>query len=138
MSLSKRIFAFLLAMVIFISSGGVVLAVHYCSKKSNKEISLFSNNSCCSKKSSHCDKKNSTSSLKKKCCDLKVSYHKVDISSTISDSYHFDLHELVIENFRTELRFFLSSLPTGEISNKAPPFFRGGISFLHISNALLI
>lgn len=138
MALKNRIIAFILALVVFISSGGVVLAVHYCSKKTNKEVSLYNDHSCCSQKSKSCDSKNKDHLFKNKCCDLKVTYHKIDISSIFSEIQPLILTCNLFSDFNFQSYLFPSAFYFCQLTNKAPPFYTGGKSFLHISQLLLI
>jgi len=138
MSATKRLLVFFLAFVVFISSGGVVLAVHYCSMKASKEISLFQHNSCCSDTPKTCEKNNAEKVQAKKCCDLKVTYHKVDMSTIISAIDHLDILVPALDdlsfNFCANKTAFVQSI----LSNKAPPFFSGGKTFLILSQLFLI
>lgn len=137
MNLAKRILAFSLSLVIFVSSGGVVLAVHYCSKNTTKDVSFFSNKTCC-KKNFSCERAPSPKLIKKKCCDLKVTLHKVDISTFLSEKQQIDLpgssFDLLLDP-AMHTKFVVESFV---LSNKAPPFFIGGKSFLNISQQYLI
>ena len=137
MAIFKRFLAVVLAVVVFISSGGVVLAVHICSKNSNKEVSLFSNKTCCSKVS-HCANGELPQKIKKNCCDLKITYHKVDISSIHSELTNFPLQSLAIAPIIFENEFVQKVFLKSVLTNKAPPFFTGGKSFLSISQNYLI
>jgi hypothetical protein len=138
MSSAKRFIALCLALVVFISSGGVVMAVHYCSKQANKEVTLFKNNTCCSKNSSACESFPASKSLKKKCCDLKVTYHKIDISTVFSEKVTPDVQALIVIDFLNNFSFFAPPVYNSSLANKAPPFFTGGRTFLSISQQFLI
>ena len=138
MSLTKRTIAFILSLVVFISSGGVVLAVHCCSKNPDKQVSFFKNNSCCNKKSSVCNSKNIKDGLKSKCCDSKISYHKVDIASISSEIHNIDFQNSIIQVLELREDFVPVAQFNFNFSNKAPPFYRGGKTFLSISQLFLI
>ncbi len=138
MNLAKRFLAFFLSLVIFISSGGVVLAVHYCSKKTTKEVSFFQHNSCCSKKSSVCKKNIPDEFLKKKCCELKISYHKVDVSSLFYKLQQLNIESKAVDNFSETKVAKEPAFLSSTFCNKAPPFYTGGKTFLYFSQLLLI
>lgn len=137
MTAFKRILAIVLATVVFVSSGGVVLAVHICSKNSSKEVSFFSNETCCSKKTS-CSNSDFQKILKKNCCNLKITYHKVDISSINSEVAPLPIHVIDVSHFNFENAFVQQVILKSVLTNKAPPFFTGGKSFLAISENYLI
>jgi len=129
MSVTKRLIAFLLAFVVFISSGGVVMAVHYCSMKSSKEISIFNQKSCCTDKAKTCENNRATELRNKKCCDLTVTYHKIDISTIFSVIEHVDLQVPAFDYFSFNLNPAKTSFFDNILSNKAPPYFSGGKHF---------
>ena len=133
----KRFLAVALAVVVFISSGGVVLAVHICSKNSNKEVSLFSNKTCCSKLTP-CATGEVPKTIKKNCCNLKITYHKVDISSIHSELSNFLVQAITIVPINFENEFVQEVFLKSVLTNKAPPFFIGGKTFLSISQNYLI
>ncbi len=137
MTVFKRILAIVLATVVFVSSGGVVLAVHICSKNSSKEVSLFSNQTCCSKKAP-CSNSDAPKNFKKNCCNLKITYHKVDISSINSEVIPLPVHVINVDAFNFENAFVQQVILKSVLTNKAPPFFTGGKSFLAISENYLI
>ncbi len=134
----KKLITFLLIPTILISSGGVVLAVHYCSSLSDKSVSLFEEGTCCSGDSKSCGKENSLESFENNCCDVKLTYHKVDVTSFISE-HHFTDYLFYSNNLNPK---FDSAIISEDVfyttSNKAPPFFIGGKTFLYISLRLLI
>ncbi len=114
------------------------MAVHYCSMKASKEISLFQDNSCCSDKEKICEKNSTEKVQTKKCCDLKVTYHKVDISTIFSGIDHSDIQVPALDYFSFNLDAIKTAFFNSILSNKAPPFFSGGKTFLILSQLFLI
>lgn len=132
----KHILAFFLAFTILISSSGVVVAMHTCLSSSKKQISLFEHKGCCSKSNKGCHKTSSTG-LKAKCCELSISYHKIDVNASVL-KYEISLSaDLISEPFNTTT-FFSDNTLFSVISNKAPPQLRGGTDFLYGIHRLLI
>lgn len=132
----RRFLAFFLTLTILVSSTGVVLAVHTCFISSKKQISLFQNKSCCSSHSKNCHSK-PASSLKAKCCELSISYHKLDVVSNTIKYQHLDSDTglpLVLFSALTKPQHSFTKI----YLNKAPPESRGGIEFLYSIGSLLI
>lgn len=135
-SRAKHILAFFLAFSILISSSGVVVAMHTCLSSSQKQISLFEHKGCCSKSGKGCHK-TSTSGLKAKCCELSISYHKIDVNASVL-KYEISLTaDQISEPFKSTT-FFSDNALFSVVSNKAPPQLRGGTDFLYGIHRLLI
>ncbi len=138
MKKAKRFLALVLSLVILISSGGIVLAVHYCSSKADASVTLFVAKSCCSQKDVPCDGSKSQHSFKNNCCELKISYHKVDVSSVVSAGHHFEAPVCMSDFVKVQDPSILPALLFGSLLNKAPPFYTGGKTFLYFIRNLLI
>lgn len=81
--LAKFISFFLIGATIFASTG-VVIASHVCSTLKKSDVSLFENKGCCGKNGKHCSSiPSQQKSIKKNCCQLSISYHKLNVSSTL-------------------------------------------------------
>ncbi|MBP6401104.1 MAG: hypothetical protein KA492_01155 [Bacteroidia bacterium] len=132
----RTFFSFILAFSILISSSGVVLAVHTCFSSSKTQISLFHPKGCCSKPSKSCHKL-PASGFKSKCCELKISYHRIEVNA---DAVH---HAFPVTIAEIDLPLFSSavspvvSIPSNTF-NKAPPEILTGTSFLYSIHRLLI
>src|SRR3569832_1684288 len=77
---SKNIFYVLMAVIVLITSNGIILASHTCLKNSNTKVSLFQNKSCCGKTKKTCES-TETKAVKSNCCNSSVSYHKVNVNT---------------------------------------------------------
>jgi len=135
-SRAKHILAFFLAFTILISSSGVVLAMHTCLSSSKKQVSLFEHRGCCSKSNKGCHKSPSTG-LKAKCCELSISYHKIDLNASVL-KYDFSLTADLISEPFSKAAIFSDNAVFSVVSNKAPPQLRGGTDFLYGIHRLLI
>ena len=138
-NLLRNSLAVLLSAIILVSSTGVVLAAHSCFSKHGTEVSLFVHKGCCSTEKSTCHSIHSEeSAFKRECCQLKISYHKVDVSSPVVKN--FSLPDLTL--FSTPLFNFSSEKFDDRSSsctfNKAPPLLTGGLSFLYSTHLLKI
>ena len=135
-SRTKHILAFFLAFTILISSSGVVVAMHTCLSSSKKQVSLFEHRGCCSKSNKGCHKSPSTG-LKVKCCELSISYHKIDLNASVL-KYDFSLTADLISEPFSKAEIFSDNAVFSVVSNKAPPQLRGGTDFLYGIHRLLI
>jgi len=79
----RSLISVLLAISVLISSTGVVIASHVCLKKGQADVSFFQSKSCCSKYHKSCEP---VPVVKKKCCQLSVSYHKLQVNSVVKES----------------------------------------------------
>ena len=130
-SRSKNIISVFLALIVFVSSNGIVVAAHNCFSGHKTEVSLFEKE-CCTKGKEKCHSKPAEeNTFTKKCCELKITYHKIDVKTPLAKTSsigHFNF-------FPTQLLFSSASLFPGDIFsfvfNKAPPL-------IHPGNALLI
>lgn len=133
----RKVFSVVLTLSILLSSSGVVLAVHTCFSKFHRNVSLFQDgSSCCSKQKTNCHK-TPDEAVSKACCELKFSYHKVDISSLIQNQQEQIVPPLVAEVFfidlipeKTVLSLFINS--------KSPPEINYGRFLLNKEQRLLI
>ena len=84
--MSKNITAFLLAVLILVSGSGVVFSQHRCSYDGATEVTLFERTKgCCSTGSAiPC---NNNEGLKSNCCQLKITYNKVQIVSSPAQNH---------------------------------------------------
>lgn len=81
-SFFRNSLAVILSAIMLVSSTGVVLGAHSCFSKHGTEVSLFVHKGCCSAEKSTCHSKHSEeSAFTMECCQLKITYHKVDVSS---------------------------------------------------------
>ena len=123
-SFNSKSIAFILALIILVSSNGVVLAVHTCLSKAATEVSLFGNKGCCSENKS-CRDKGERSVVSAKCCNISFSFHKTDVSSVPQKSSftpgNFSFPAYAIQDLFT-LRF---SSAFSIASLKAPPGISG-------------
>ncbi len=133
----KNTIALLLSVAILVSSNGIVLAAHTCFSKAETKVSLFKATGCCSTEKlndlneHHADGCHDSIGPKK-CCQLSLSFHKVDVSSTV----------LKLNNFHHQLpssAFSFFSFRGSEKSsraffhNKLPPSNSGRILLTKIS-----
>jgi hypothetical protein len=79
----KIILSCLIAASLLFASTGVVIASHICFKKGKSNVSFFENESCCSKHENSCSE---VPVVKKKCCQLSISYHKLEVNSLTKPS----------------------------------------------------
>ena len=119
-SIQKLISVFL-GLIILVSSTGVVLASHSCFSKPGTDVSLFSHKGCCSKGKMNChaDPQKETS-FSKKCCQLKITFHKVDVSSILLKSNLVQADCLPLA-FSTIDFSFTNNFSETRLLNKAPP-----------------
>lgn len=130
-------FAIFMALGILVSSSGLVLAAHTCLTSSKTEVSLFKHHGCCAKQKKSCHEI-TTKETTGKCCNLKVSLHKIDVSSTFSQERS---PENVITPFIQSLPFVSLPLSITCIqigSGTSPPEPPGGIDLLISLHSLLI
>ena len=133
----KNIVAFFLGVIILLSSNGIVLATHSCFSRPGTQVSLFSHKGCCSKGKKDCHRiPAGENTFTKKCCQLKISFHKVDVSSFLSKAnlihvdaiaQHFSISDFPFSKNYTELLFI----------NKSPPKPAGRALLCHISLLLI-
>lgn len=72
--------SFLLAASVLFASTGVVIASHICHESKKADITLFESHGCCSDLASKCESlPASQGQLKKNCCELNISYHKLEL-----------------------------------------------------------
>ena len=117
----KNSLAIFLGVVILISSNGIVLASHSCSVKPGTDVSLFEHKGCCSngKMNCHADYPG-INSLTKKCCQLTITFHKVDVSSSVIKT-DFDHVIFLAQDFSTHTLSFSKNYSETHFINKAPP-----------------
>ncbi len=132
-----RIFSIVMALLVFISTGGVTLAIHYCYKENSKDVSLTNESSCCSEDSG-CGTENKSNSDDDDCCDLFVSYHKLTILTTLLDGNDSDFIPVSFIEDRSFNTSLPAESPVVSLISKPPPFFTGGKTFLPISQQFLI
>ena len=112
------------------------MAMHTCLSSSKKQVALFEHKGCCSKSGKGCHK-TPTTRLKAKCCELSISYHKIDLNASVL-KYEVSLSaDQISEPFNTTI-FFSDNGLYSVVSNKAPPQLRGGTDFLYGIHRLLI
>ena len=129
----KKIVAVILGVVILISSNGLVLASHSCFSKSETDVSLFSHKGCCSNKKKNCHSLPSQeNTYTKKCCELRISFHQVDISSFLEKVNSHQLN-CIPRNIAIH-KFSISKSSTATLFlSKAPPKPGGRILLTNIS-----
>ena len=129
----KKFISLLLGVIITISSGGVVVASHSCLKKPGTEVSLFQHKGCCSKGKKNCHSASSPGqAFTKKCCQLTVSFHKVDVSS-LPVKKNFIHADVFIRNFAVQNTIALQNYSAKLFQNKAPPKLAGRTLLTSIS-----
>lgn len=135
----KNSVAVFLSVIILVSSTGVVLAAHNCFSKAETEVSLFRHKGCCSNEKKDCHSKpQKENSFTKKCCQLKITYHKIDVSSPlVKFSSVSDLKLLPVKQISFSPIIFSTDISSCFL-NKAPPFIRAGVSLLHSIHTLQI
>ncbi len=126
----KNIVSIFLSLVVLVSSNGIVVASHNCFSQHKTEVSLFEKK-CCSKGKEQCHSKPVTeNAFAKKCCDLKITYHKIDVKTPLAKTISIQQLNL----FPAELLFSSVLLFSQNISasffNKAPPLIHSGVSLL--------
>jgi hypothetical protein len=78
----KNILSFFLAVLILFSSTGIVIASHICIKSKKTDVFLFKAKGCCSKMQGECSSlPASAEQFKNHCCQLSISYVKLDVTS---------------------------------------------------------
>lgn len=134
----KSFISLLLAASVLISSTGVVIASHVCLKKGQADVSFFQSKSCCSKHHSSCSP---VPVVKKKCCQLSVSYHKLELNSIVkvaSASHGISIPVLdAVVTPQTSSAF----LNTFQLTDDPPGNLKqipGSKTFLHSIHLLLI
>jgi|GEM_PF-5224775 len=136
--LLKNILSFILVGAILFASTGVVIASHVCSETKKADVSMFERKGCCSKPMKGCSSFPSASDhLKNNCCQLSITYHKLNISSlqkttVASIGFFLPFKELVFQT--TASTSGLSCVP----EFRKPPVQKTGKDFLIQINLLLI
>ncbi len=126
----KNIVSIFLSLVVLVSSNGIVVAAHNCFSEHKTEVSL-STIKCCSKEKETCHSKPAAeNAFTKKCCDLKITYHKVNVNTPLAKTISIQQLNL----FSTELLFssvliFFQNI-SASVFNKAPPRIHSGVSLL--------
>jgi hypothetical protein len=136
--LLKNFLSFFLAAAIIFASTGIVIASHVCSASKKADVSLFKSNGCCSKKGKHCASfPAANTALKKNCCQLSVTFHKLDVTSlqkTFSAA-----HGNMVATARILFNYFPPvSAPQVIFSSHGPDLKYGGKDFLFRIHLLLI
>jgi hypothetical protein len=134
---SKNIFSIVLAFLVFISSNGIVLSAHRCLSNQKTEISFF-HKKCCGKENKSCHSSPSGNSLSKKCCELKITYHKVDVKTPLVKNVPVFNPYLFSNAFPLSSSDFSDHYTSGLEFNKEPPVTLRGISFLYSVHTLRI
>jgi hypothetical protein len=125
---SRNIFSLVMALVMLITSNGIVLASHTCLKKSSTKVSLFESKGCCKQSKKSCESMQAKS-FKSRCCVSSISYHKVNVNAEptqkqVVDIPLFALPALALITTQV-INPFVSSL-----SVKPPLLFQGGTELL--------
>ena len=128
--------AFFLAFIILVSTTGVVVAAHSCLSKHETQVSLFSHKGCCSgdKLKCHSATKKETG-FSNECCKLIISYHKVDVSTTLVKSFPLPDFRLFTSS---PLQFSVKPIVAIKTPENFPPLLITGVSFLHSIHLLRI
>src|SRR4051812_30656752 len=71
-----------LALVILIATAGAVVTTHVCTFSKKATVSLYQHRGCCSEDGQRKSTSNDTA-IDKKCCNVTVSYYKVEVPSGI-------------------------------------------------------
>ena len=129
----NKALAIFLGVIVLISSSGVVLASHQCFSKPETDVSLFSHNGCCSKKKKKCHALPvCEKAFAKKCCQLTITFHKIDVSSI-----DHKVNILSLTSFALPVPFNREVNAKGVrqscFLNKAPPKPAGRILLTNIS-----
>jgi len=133
----KNIITLLLASAVLFASTGVVIASHICTSSKKSDVAFFENKGCCSKDSKPCTSfPTAPNSLKGNCCQLNISYHKIDVSSvqkTFSPVtiYYFPVKDIIALPLPGQT-FFPAP------ANQNPDYRTGGKPFLFSIHSLLI
>ncbi len=126
----KNITSVFLALIVFISTNGIVVAAHNCFSNHKTEVSLF-HKKCCSKEKEQCHSKPvNENTFSKKCCEIKISYHKVETNTPLVKNISVKNLNLFSSEilFSSVTPFFSQALAF--CSAKAPPLISSGISLL--------
>jgi hypothetical protein len=119
----RNLLSVLMAVIVLVSSNGIVLASHTCLKKSNTTVSLFKSKSCCSKTKKPCES-GETKSVKARCCVSSVSYHKVNVNTVLVQR-----HVFLAQMLAAPVLTILTSQPFSVIDspiNFKPPLLNDG------------
>src|SRR5690349_8314534 len=127
----KIVLSCLLAASVLFASTGVVIASHVCLKKNKSDISFFESKSCCSKHDKSCSK---VPVLKSKCCQLSISYHKLEVKSAVKSSSSLENISISVTDAEIAYPEFSSFEKPLSSSDHPPANLRllpGSKSFLH-------
>src|SRR5689334_17612565 len=81
----QKFLAFFLALIVLISSNGIVVAAHNCFSSHKSKVFLSAPSTCCHKEKQSCHSKPvDQTSFVKKCCEVKITYHKIDVKTPIT------------------------------------------------------
>ncbi|HOI31247.1 MAG TPA: hypothetical protein PLC47_00645 [Bacteroidales bacterium] len=82
-----RLFALMMAAVIFVGTVGLTINAHYCSTEKTLEKSLFASNISCDHSGETCMPTSSSVDSSKSCC--KVNQNKLDAEACCTDFSHY-------------------------------------------------
>jgi hypothetical protein len=134
----KTFLSILLAASVLFASTGIVIASHICLKKQIADVSLFESKGCCAMHHERCS---TIPVVKKKCCQLSVSYHKLELNTETKSPTTFT--KISIPGFVIDVPSpVLSSLANTFTSSDDPPvslrLLPGSKNFLFSIRLLLI
>lgn len=76
---ARKYFVIALVVVVFFSTNGIALSLHYCLANSSKSVSIFISNSCCKKGKKCSGDSGDTNKLKTApCCNSTITFYKLD------------------------------------------------------------
>jgi hypothetical protein len=127
----KKSVAILVSVIVLISSNGLELAAHNCFSQHGTEVSLFKHTGCCSKEEKNCHSNPvKDKSFEKKCCELKITYHKVDVSSPSVRTPEVPYSNLFFSDLLFSSSFNSLNYFSSQPFNKPPPLICSGFSLL--------
>jgi hypothetical protein len=136
--LLKNFLAFFLSAAILVASSGVVIASHICLSSQKSDVSLFEHHGCCSEAGSDCKPVPPASGqLKKNCCQLSISYFKIDIPS-VQKTFSLKADFIAPAEQTVFSGFSFGEWNVYQTNFTGPGLKSGGIDFLHRIHLLLI
>jgi len=134
----KIFLSIVLAASVLFASTGVVIASHICLKKNKSDISLFESKSCCKSHNKSCSP---VPVIKKKCCQLSVSYHKLEVNSVAKSASALDeisIPVLVADITAPGLRSLQNTIPFTKVLYGNQRQIPGSKNFLYSIHLLTI
>ena len=92
----RKFLSIFMVLTLLLATNGVVLIVHTCLVSNTTDVSLFQKNGCCGGEEFPCGTSAEISFFKDKCCDLKVTYSKIESPGSLTIEFNGDVFKQVI------------------------------------------